>query len=301
MKQANEGRLGDLIVLRLSVRAATPPAPSDVSKALYALLARQLSASEWREAFRAALAALRRAGLVDDQRLALTDAGWRRAQALLRLKEPPKARDWRELKRRYLPRLLFGADVPEGKPINPVAAVLAQQLGLPIDPGLTLEQVARRAVAKFADAPKVTADAVTNALALRWLCEAVPQAAVPQVAVPPAPALQQASSAPRAATASTLEHVVEKVRRASAGSGVRRYGPEKVFIASVWEVLSGDAEIAALGEQGFKDVLAEAHRRGLVTLSRADLVAAMDPRDVAASEIRHQNATYHFIQRGASA
>jgi hypothetical protein len=291
MKQANESRLKDLIVLRLCVRSATPPAPSDVSKALYGLIARQLSASEWRELFRAALEALRREGLVDDKRLALTAAGQRRAQAVLRLKEPPKARDWRELKRRYLPRVLFDVDLPEGKPINPVAAVLAQRLGLPIKAELTLEQVARRAVAVLADSPKVTADAVTSSLAVRWLFEDEERAR-------PEPLERER---PARAAPSTLEPLIEKVRRASAGSGVRQYGPEKVFIASVWEALASDPEIAALGEQGFKDVLAEAHRRGLITLSRADLVAAMDPRDVAASEIRHHNATYHFIQRGATA
>jgi hypothetical protein len=44
------------------------------------------------------------------------------------------------------------------------------------------------------------------------------------------------------------------------------------------------------------DVLVAAHPRGDLTLTRADLVAAMDPKDVAASETRHLNATYHFIQ-----
>jgi MoxR-like ATPase len=283
-----------LIVLRLSVRAATPPAPSDVSKALDKLLARHLSASERREAFTNALARLRADGLVDARRLTLTAAGLRRAQVVLRLKQPPQAKDWRELKSKYLPRVLFEADLPDNAKINPVAALLAQRLGVPIAPKATVPQVVNIALKAASGATRVTADVVAGALTTQWLFEHAAAAPVesPAAFEPPPP---------RPATASTLEHVVEKVRRASAGAGVRRYGPEKVFIASVWEVLAGDAEIAALGEQGFKDVLAEAHRRGLVTLSRADLVAAMDPRDVAASEIRQHNATYHFIQRGASA
>jgi hypothetical protein len=294
MKQANEGRLRDLIVLRLSVRAKTPPSPSDVSKTLHPLLARRMSASEWRAAFQSSLEALRREGLVLAKGLVLTEAGQRRAQAVLRLKEPPRATSWRALKSKYLPRVFFRADLPEGRAVKLAAAVLAEHFGVPITADLTLEQVARRAVTKLADASSAKADAVTAALALRWLCEeAALAASAPEPAATPA---REAAPA-----ASTLAHVVAKVRRASAGAGVRRYGPEKVFIASVWEALAGDAEIAALGEQGFKDALAEAHRRGLVTLSRADLVAAMDPRDVAASEIRHHNATYHFIQRGASA
>ncbi|MET0411791.1 MAG: hypothetical protein ABW217_10880 [Polyangiaceae bacterium] len=293
MKQANESRLRDLIVLRLSVRAKTAPSPSDVSRTLYPLLARRMSASEWRGAFQSSLEALRREGLVQAKGLVLTEAGQRRAQVVLCLKEPPRATSWRALKSKYLPRVFLRAHLPEGKTVSLAAAVLAEHFGFPVTADLTLEQVARRAVTKLADASSAKADVVTAALAARWLCEE--DAAVPMAQ--PAATRSNASSA----TASTLQHVVEKVRRASAGAGVRQYGPEKVFIASVWEVLAGDAEIAALGEQGFKDVLAEAHRRGLVTLSRADLVTAMDPRDVAASEIRHHNATYHFIQRGASA
>lgn len=297
MKPVNESRLRDLVVLRLSVRSKTPPSPSDVSKTLQPLLARRMSASEWRAAFHSSLEMLRREGLVAPKGLTLTLAGQRRAQAVLRLKEPPKATSWRVLKSKYLPRVFFQADLPEGKTVKLAAAVLAEHFGLPVTADLTLEQVARRAVTKLADASSAKADVVTAALATRWLCE---DAAAEVVTPEPADASPRAAVS-QAAVSSTLEHVVEKVRRASAGAGVRQYGPEKVFIASVWEVLAGDAEIAALGEQGFKDVLAEAHRRGLVTLSRADLVAAMDPRDVAASEIRHHNATYHFIQRGASA
>jgi hypothetical protein len=34
---------------------------------------------------------------------------------------------------------------------------------------------------------------------------------------------------------------------------------------------------------------------------RADLVSAMDPREVRASETQHQDSTYHFIHRGQPA
>lgn len=289
MTQLDESRLGDLIVVRLCARTKKPPAPSSVSRTLQGLLARQLSASEWREVFGAALEQLRRAGLVQPKQLVLTDAGQRRARAVLRLKAPPKARGWRELKAKYLPRLLFPLDLPEGATLSPIAAVLAERLGVPIGARTDVAQVVRIAVMAASGATSCRAEAVTSALVARWLLQATPRVA--------------AATKPghRAPAASTLEHVIEKVRRASSSAGVRQYGAEKVFIASVWEALAGDAEIAALGERGFKEALAEAHRRGLITLSRADLVAAMDARDVAASEIRHHNATYHFIQRGASA
>jgi hypothetical protein len=91
------------------------------------------------------------------------------------------------------------------------------------------------------------------------------------------------------------------VRRVANSSNVRSFGPDKAFIGSVWQSLASDPEISRLGEPEFKRLLVEAHRRGMLVLDRADLVAAMDPGDVSASEITHQNATYHFIHRGQPA
>ena len=51
-----------------------------------------------------------------------------------------------------------------------------------------------------------------------------------------------------------------------------------------------------MGLDAFKSRLVEAHRADLLTLVRADLVEAMDPQDVAASEARYLNATFHFIR-----
>ncbi len=78
----------------------------------------------------------------------------------------------------------------------------------------------------------------------------------------------------------------------------KRFGVGKVFISSAYAELKNDARVRSLGIDGFKQALVDAHRRGVLTLTRADLVAAMDPKDVAASETHHLNATYHFIQLG---
>jgi hypothetical protein len=45
----------------------------------------------------------------------------------------------------------------------------------------------------------------------------------------------------------------------------------------------------------FKQRLIEANSQGLLHLSRADLVSAMDPQLVAESEAPHLNATFHFV------
>ena len=42
--------------------------------------------------------------------------------------------------------------------------------------------------------------------------------------------------------------------------------------------------------------LIEANRLGHLRLSRADLVEAMDRNELAASEIAHENATFHFVR-----
>jgi hypothetical protein len=46
----------------------------------------------------------------------------------------------------------------------------------------------------------------------------------------------------------------------------------------------------------FKKQLVEANRIGLLNLSRADLIQAMNPDDVAKSATRYLNAVFHFVR-----
>ena len=75
-------------------------------------------------------------------------------------------------------------------------------------------------------------------------------------------------------------------------TGKGRFGPRKVFIAAAWRRL----KLPGLDETNYKAKLIEAHRAGLLVLHRADLVGAMDPKLVAASEVQYLNATFHFIE-----
>lgn len=81
--------------------------------------------------------------------------------------------------------------------------------------------------------------------------------------------------------------------RAVEGSG--RFGSRKVFISAAWRTLQAGTG-GALDLDRFKHRLVEANRAGLLRLHRADLVAAMDPAEVRASEVAHLNATFHFIE-----
>jgi hypothetical protein len=334
VKEINLERLQDLVLARLSVGGKKPPKPSDVTKVLYPLVKRRLTQPEWKRLFERVLTSLRAAKWVDAERLVMTAAGADRLEAALGLKSPPAAKDWKAFKSKYLSRLAFAGLPGGGEAVKPSVALLAQRLGveagakstpaqivdawllgtlgLPSNakldlnalrgallarelglPARTLSTVVGVAAATLSGATQGKDDAVADALTSRWLFDE------PAPSSRRAPARRPAPS-PVAAVA-PIERIAAKALQAADGPDARQYGPNKVFIGSVWRALADDPEIAGLDEATFKHQLAEAHRRGLLKLGRADLVAAMDPSEVSASEIVHQNATYHFILRGASA
>lgn len=73
-----------------------------------------------------------------------------------------------------------------------------------------------------------------------------------------------------------------------------RFGRSKVFIASVWTEL-GERTAWWGGMAAFKAWLVECNRAGSMMLARADLVSAMDPELVSASEVTEGHASWHFI------
>ena len=82
-----------------------------------------------------------------------------------------------------------------------------------------------------------------------------------------------------------------------AASTVRegRFGDRKVFVSAVWDALRSQPRWADLALDEFKALLFAAHGAGEVMLARADLVAAMNPALVAASEISVSGASFHFV------
>lgn len=79
------------------------------------------------------------------------------------------------------------------------------------------------------------------------------------------------------------------------------WGRGKVFISAAWEAVR-DMFPMTFGEmslQNFKRRLPGLQRQGLLMLSRADLVAAMDPNMVRESEVTHLETRYNFIQTSA--
>jgi hypothetical protein len=351
MKTIHSERLGELVLARLSNAAKRPPSRSEVRKSLYAFVERELTATQWNEAFDRTLAALRAAGSVEDERLVLTERGRARLTTALGLRSAPKAKNWGHFQSKYLSRLFLElpSQTDEAAP-NSATVLLAKRLNVPLEPRSTptkvidawlarslglagkltlselratllakelqlpkrpqLEAILRLGVAQLAGATSGDAKVVRKALTSRWLLEPTPQPSSqldatrlnatqlePPQREPPLPE----SSEPNVPEDDPLRRFAVRVRRAADSSQVRSFGPDKAFIGSVWQALASDPDIRCLGEGEFKRLLVEAHRRGALLLERADLVAAMDPGDVRASEITDQNATYHFIHRGQPA
>ena len=102
------------------------------------------------------------------------------------------------------------------------------------------------------------------------------------------------ASAPAAVAAADL---IADARAAAAVAREGVFGERKVFISAVWQALRAMPAWASLELDELKARLMAAHRDGELVLARADLVSAMDPALVAASEIRTNSATFHFIVR----
>lgn len=112
------------------------------------------------------------------------------------------------------------------------------------------------------------------------------------------------TQAPATRRAPTVQDVVDVVRevapriQAKMGPENRpstRFGDRKVFVSALWREAAKDPRMSGLSLDQFKEALVKAHRERMLTLARADLVAAMDTDAVAASEIAADNARFHFV------
>ncbi|QRN97424.1 hypothetical protein JRI60_52270 [Archangium violaceum] len=161
-------------------------------------------------------------------------------------------------------------------------------------------QAMRQLAAKSVGARRSDADSLRLAAMRSWLVpssEPVTQAPTApstsparrnELAAPPEPPLFD--SEPKQ---EDLRGFAERVREAAKASTSGRFGEDKIFISHVWRSLRD--QLQGLDEKSFKDRLIAANRERFLSLSRADLVEAMDPADVADSETRYLGATFHFI------
>jgi hypothetical protein len=159
---------------------------------------------------------------------------------------------------------------------------------------------------------------ITQALARRWVCDepirpappptiAAPQEVTVRKNNPPTAQLHLLSNPPSppppkqvpAPSAGLLQAVRDAIPRVGAEG---RFG-EKVYVSAIWRTMERERKAADLSLDNFKRWLLGANRDGWLVLARADLVGAMDPRQVSESEINDRGSTFHFVldQRSGSA
>lgn len=209
---------------------------------------------------------------------------------------------------------------PRGPTVNAVCdAMITEALGLPVGPITSLESLraqflARKLgqrytegtplmLAKRTVAPAVpeglTKTMLNQLLGRRWLSAQADHGVVAEVTTP-ASATSSASHPPLPPPASqptTPEALLKAVRELLPQIGADgRYGTEKVFVSALWRNLQQTRRVnGGFTIDGFKQWLLKANRQGEVVLARADLIAAMDSKLVADSEIRDHGATFHFV------
>jgi hypothetical protein len=154
------------------------------------------------------------------------------------------------------------------------------------------ERMVRQLAAKLIGAPRADLKALRLALIQSWLTGREPGTQ---------PAMRPAPGDPKVESAHLLTiqepSLIDAVRSAAREARDGVFGDRKVFISSVWDALRATPPWSQLDLDDFKARLVSAHRQRQLELARADLVAAMDPMLVAASETRTDGATFHFIIR----
>jgi hypothetical protein len=319
----DDDRLDLLVLVRVGRGAKGLPA-ARVASAIRPLLEHALSAGEAGRRIDDRLAALADRGLIEPRGRAwrVTDAGLAHVRGGLGVARLPV---WRSVGARLAASALgiaatdAGAQiaalvadtlgVPRAKtPMAAVDAAIASRLGMApgrvtltslrahvlatagAGKGATPEVLARRLAA---GAVRSTGDAasIQRALVQRWLAAA-------SVSGPPAAAPAPSPAPPtEPPTEPTLAEFATAIR-AAAGRAEGRFG-KKAFIAAAWRELVRDPRFAGLDLDRAKQLLLAANRDGLVELTRADLVAAMDPALVAASLIDDLGSTFHFVTQGS--
>jgi hypothetical protein len=317
----------DLVIL---VRLSEPkkkPTASELRKPLERYVEAVIPKREFAGLFNERVAALREAGLVEDGGFGLTEDG----KARLRQTFGTDTIRWRSAPR-YLNAAALGLD-PSDKKVRErlgnadgVAAavlgsrheldgattltaavdqlswklltgesgkltlskarnhLLARELGAP--PRGNYDKTARRLAAKELGAGGTDAAKLGASLTETWLQSATP-------AKEPAP--EPAEPEPEPAR-DGLQDFARRVNETARTVDDGRWGSSKVYISAVWRALAGDPVVESIGLVEFKRRLCEANREGLVALHRADLVGAMDQRELAESEASYLNATFHFVE-----
>lgn len=91
------------------------------------------------------------------------------------------------------------------------------------------------------------------------------------------------------------QNLIEVVRETIPRIGAEGRFGEKVYVSAIWRTIERDRKAGDLSLDHFKRWLVRANRDGWLVLARADLIGAMDAKQVNESEINDRGATFHFV------
>ncbi len=265
---------------------------SAASKDLWPLFERMTKA-EWGRVFEEKASGLVKNGLAarfGRARYGVTDAGESAALKFLEVTELPVRTKWEHVKNRLLMAQALALKPSSTKVQAHLkksyglrACILKQRHKLPTGELPTATQVMDLLAGQAVGARRSGAAELRQALLRQWidgLAHSTPEQK-PATVKTPTDETQAFSS-----------EVLAVARACDTG----RFGDNKVFIAHVWRKLHASGSAYAVDEQRFKQRLVEANRAGHLRLSRADLVEAMNPDDVAASATHYLGETFHFVR-----
>ncbi len=316
-------RLETLVLGRLLVRPAAGFGLSDLRRQLFPYVSHTLSDSDWRAQLDEVVATVRKAEWVEMKALRLTDEGQRIALKRLNLQTVPENQGWPN----FVAEILIPATMdlpPERAALRSaddlVALLLAREFELKASAPLSLPRVLNamvwRALGVDSD-ERLTAGALQRVVLRQHLSGtrvAEPERLARMLAakvsgsrsVGPQPtrqAILREWLTPAASRTSSvdgesmpLETFAQAARVAARDPETIRFGDHKAFINSVFDRFLSEEGGPRMPMSAFKKKLVAAHRKGLLTLARADLVEAMDRERVAASETHYLNTTFHFVE-----
>jgi hypothetical protein len=313
--------LTDLILARLAMPGKKPPAPAAIHKDVAPLIRGGLS----KDRFADVLTELRTAGHLPPKGQALTESGRAHALGVLGLAELPPKCNWGKVKAGFLIPNALGlkpwseTDVACAATADKLAARLIQtKFELPVASDANLSGVLESLVCKLAGFPGCRSLKELAATVISRELQADPPLSVKDAAkLAPRLLLGVAKSGvdgfrmkvlggsfedrtePKAEAAiprPDLPAFADAVRVAAAGCPTGWSGDDLVLISHVWKHVRDWSEFQSVDLPAFKEKLLAANRERLLTLSRADLVQALDPRDVLDSETTYLNAAFHFLK-----
>jgi hypothetical protein len=320
----------DLILARL---IAPPKGYSEgaLKKDLGKFFSELLGESQWNDLFGRVLPATVSRGLAAPKPLALSEQGASEARRRWKIGALPARDKWNFIRKFHIVPRLSGIQaerLPRGKYAEALArALLVSEYGLKVDslaPSEVLnalmwkllnlpgkgEPTANKLVSQIAlgDKPQAKLPALCTKLAKKAtdckprgdLVTAAIQSSIkrrgqkaPAQAKPP---VVSSASIPTADNRPPdLAAFASRVRSAAQHAASGRFGDDKVFVSHVWKALEHDPAIGCPTRDEFYQQLLDAHRKGLLELTRADLVERMDRNDVAQSEIRYLSSTFHLL------